>query len=472
MEYKELKWYCCAQRKGLAMSNQNFNDYINSLCLGLRDYSALDPALFQKYHVNRGLRRPDGTGVVAGITKVCNVHGYMLNEGEIEPIPGELIYRGYEITDLVRAVEKENRFGYEETAYLLLFGTLPTADQLAEFRQYISRSRELPEGFVLDMIAKAPSNNIMNKLARSVLALYSYDDDCEVRSLENEVRIAISMIARLPVIMSAAYQVKRNHFDGESLVMHPLRPEESNAETILSLLRLDRKYTPEESHLLDICMMLHAEHGGGNNSAFTCRVLTSSGTDPYAAYSAAIGALKGFRHGGANIKVVEQLDSFKQTIKNPEDDGQVADHIRKVLRREEGDGCGLIYGMGHAVYTLSDPRAVLLKEKALELAEGTEYESDFRLLQTIERLTPALVAEKSAHAAAKNICANVDLYSGLVYRMLGIPADLLTPMFAVSRIAGWAAHRIEEVLTGGRIIRPAYKSIAKRVAYVPISERT
>ena len=452
--------------------NQNYTDeYIYKLCLGLREYSALDPSLFQKYHVSRGLRRSDGTGVVAGITKVCNVHGYMLNEGEIEPIPGELIYRGYEITDLVRAVEKENRFGYEETAYLLLFGKLPTAEELAEFRDYVAESRELPDGFVLDMIAKAPSNNIMNKLARSVLALYSYDEDCEVRSLENEVRIAVSMIARLPVIMSAAYQVKRNHFDGESLVMHPLRPEESNAQTILSLLRLDRQYTPEEAHLLDICMMLHAEHGGGNNSAFTCRVLTSSGTDPYAAYSAAIGALKGFRHGGANIKVIEQLDYFKREIENPADDGQVADMIRKCLRREAGDGSGLIYGMGHAVYTLSDPRAVLLKEKAFELAKGTEFEADFHLLETIERLTPALVAEKSARAAAKNVCANVDLYSGLVYRMLGIPADLLTPMFAVSRIAGWAAHRIEEVLTGGRIIRPAYKSIARRVDYVPIAER-
>ena len=449
----------------------NSNLCIQKLCSGLREYSVLDPALFQKYHVNRGLRRSDGTGVVAGITKVCNVHGYMINEGELEPIPGELIYRGYQITDLVHAVEKENRFGYEETAYLLLFGKLPNIEELTEFRELISELRALPDGFVLDMIAKAPSRNIMNKMARSILALYSYDDACEVRSIENEVRIAVSMIARLPVIMSAAYQVKRQHFDGESLVMHPLRPEETNAQTILSLLRLDRKYTPEEAHLLDICMMLHAEHGGGNNSAFTCRVLTSSGTDPYSAYSAAIGALKGFRHGGANIKVIEQLEMFKENVKNPENDGEVADFIRKILRREAGDGAGLIYGMGHAVYTLSDPRAILLKEKAFELAKGTEIEADFRLLDTIERLTPALVAEKSAHAAAKSICANVDLYSGLVYRMLGIPEELLTPMFAVSRIAGWSAHRIEEVLTGGRIIRPAYKSVAKAGPYTPLAER-
>lgn len=453
------------------MAVQNDNLYIKSLCEGLKEYSAVDPSLFTKYQVHRGLRHSDGTGVVAGITRICNVHGYMINEGEVEPIPGELIYRGYQITDLVHAVEKEQRFGYEEVAYLLLFGKLPTQEQLTTFRDYIAECRVLPEGFVLDMIAKAPSNNIMNKLARAVLALYSYDEECENKSLENEVRVAISMIARMPVIMTAAYQVKRQHFDGESLVMHPLRFEEWGAETILSLLRLDRKYTPEEAHLLDICMMLHAEHGGGNNSAFACRVLTSSGTDPYSAYSAAIGSLKGFRHGGANIKVTEQIDMFKRTIKNPENEGEIADLIRKVLHREAGDGAGLIYGMGHAVYTLSDPRAVLLKEKALELAKGKDIEEDFRLLETIERLTPALVAEKSARAAAKHMCANVDLYSGLVYRMLGIPSDLLTPMFAVSRIAGWAAHRIEEVLTGNRIIRPAYKSLAKAVPYVPMSER-
>lgn len=453
------------------MNSEQSRELLYSLCMGMREHAAIDPTLFEKLHVNRGLRRPDGTGVVAGITKICNVHGYIMNEGELEPIPGELIYRGYQITDLVRAVEAENRFGYEEAAFLLLFGHLPDAAELRSFRELLSDSRELPEGFVIDMIAKAPSNNIMNKLARAVLALYSYDPACEERSLENEVRVAVSMIARMPVIMSAAYQVKRQAFDGESLVMHPLRPEESNAETILSLLRLDRQYTPEEAHLLDICMMLHAEHGGGNNSAFTCRVLTSSGTDPYSAYSAAIGALKGFRHGGANHKVIEQLELFKREISDPDDEGAVADLIRRIMRREAGDGAGLVYGMGHAVYTLSDPRAVLLKEKAIQLAKGTEFEEDFRMLSTIERLTPQLVAEKSARAAAKNICANVDLYSGLVYRMLGVPEDLFTPMFAVSRIAGWAAHRIEEVLTGGRIIRPAYRSITKATRYIPLAER-
>lgn len=444
---------------------------IKSLCEGLKEYSVIDPALYQKYHVSRGLRRSDGTGVVAGLTKICNVHGYVLNEGELEPIPGELIYRGYQITDLVRSVEQEKRFGYEEAAYLLLFGKLPDAKTLKAFQALLAELRELPDSFVIDMIAKAPSNNIMNKLARSVLALYSYDPDCELRSLENEVRIAISMIARLPVIMANAYQVKRQHFDGESLVMHPLRPNENTAETILSLMRLDRQYTTEEAHLLDVCMMLHAEHGGGNNSAFTCRVLTSSGTDPYSAYAGAISALKGFRHGGANHKVIDQLENFKSKVSDPTNEGEVADLIRKVMRREEGDRSGLVYGMGHAVYTLSDPRAVLLKERAFALAKGTRFEEDFYLLDTIERMTPQLLREKSQNAAAKNICANVDMYSGLVYRMLGVPEDLFTPMFAVSRIAGWAAHRIEEVLTGGRIMRPAYKSIAKGSTYIPLEQR-
>ncbi|MBR6760470.1 MAG: citrate synthase [Oscillospiraceae bacterium] len=444
---------------------------IKSLCEGLKEYSVIDPALYQKYHVSRGLRRSDGTGVVAGLTKICNVHGYVLNEGELEPIPGELIYRGYQITDLVRSVEQEKRFGYEEAAYLLLFGKLPDAKTLKAFQAMLAELRELPDSFVIDMIAKAPSNNIMNKLARSVLALYSYDPDCELRSLENEVRVAISMIARLPVIMANAYQVKRQHFDGESLVMHPLRPNENTAETILSLMRLDRQYTTEEAHLLDVCMMLHAEHGGGNNSAFTCRVLTSSGTDPYSAYAGAISALKGFRHGGANHKVIDQLENFKSKVSDPTNEGEVADLIRKVMRREEGDRSGLVYGMGHAVYTLSDPRAVLLKERAFALAKGTRFEEDFYLLDTIERMTPQLLREKSQNAAAKNICANVDMYSGLVYRMLGVPEDLFTPMFAVSRIAGWAAHRIEEVLTGGRIMRPAYKSIAKGSTYIPLEQR-
>lgn len=442
---------------------------IKDLCGQLMENSAIDQNLYDKYYVKRGLRNSDGTGVVAGITNICNVHGYVINEGEMEAIPGQLIYRGYNINDLVNSVEEENRFGYEETAFLLIFGHLPTKKELADFTSYVSLMRDLPHGFVEDMILKAPSRNIMNKLSRSVLALYSYDEDCENKSLENEMRTAIGLIAKLPVIMSSAYQVKRRVFDNKSMFMHPLRYEENTAQTILSLLRPDRQYTDEEAKMLDRLLMLQAEHGGGNNSTFTCRVLTSSGTDPYSAYSSAICSLKGPRHGGANIQVINMLDNFKANIKNWEDEGEVADYMRKTIRKEANDKSGLIYGMGHAVYTVSDPRAVILKKKAFELAKGKEIEAEFRLLETIERLTPEIFAE--VKGSTKAMCANVDMYSGLVYRMLGIPDELFTPLFAVARMAGWSAHRMEEIITGNRIIRPAYKAIAKEKEYIKISDR-
>lgn len=310
----------------------NFN--IKNLCRELSENSFIDPALYQKYHVKRGLRRSDGTGVVAGITKICNVHGYIVNEGEIEPIPGQLIYRGYNINDLVNNIEDEDRYGFEETVYLLLFGKLPTKKQLENFCTLLSLGRDLPDGFVEDMILKAPSKNIMNKLSRSVLALYSYDEDCELKTVENEMKTAVSLIAKLPVIMSNAYQVKRRVFDNQSMIMHPINYEENTAQTILSLLRTDRQYTKEEAQMLDRLLMLQAEHGGGNNSSFTCRVLTSSGTDPYSAYSSAICSLKGSRHGGANIQVINMLDNFKANIKNWEDEGEVADYMRRTINRD------------------------------------------------------------------------------------------------------------------------------------------
>ena len=446
------------------------NADMQSLCDHLKEHSRIDQNLYTKFHIKRGLRRSDGTGVLAGITNICNVHGYVVNEGEVEPIPGELIYRGYDIYDLVHNAERENRFGFEETAYLLLFGDLPTNDELEAFNHHLSMHRSLPSGFVVDMMMKAPSRNIMNKLARSILSLYSYNEiDCEDTTLESEMRTAISLIAKMPIIMVNAYQVKRKHFDNQSLFMHPLRPDEKTAETILSMLRPDRQYTPEEAQLLDVLLMLHAEHGGGNNSTFTCRVLTSSGTDAYSAYSSAVCALKGPKHGGANLKVSAQLEEFKANIKHWDNEGEVADYIRRVLKKEAGDGSGLIYGMGHAVYTLSDPRAVILKEKAFKLAAGKEIEAEFRLLDTIERLTPILM--KEVRGIEKTVCANVDMYSGLVYRMLGIPEELYTPLFAVSRMAGWSAHRMEELMTGGRIIRPAYKALPKKKSYVPIDQR-
>ena len=442
---------------------------IKDLCGKLAENSIIDPKLYEKYHVKRGLRNSDGTGVVAGITNICNVHGYLLNEGEVEPIPGQLIYRGYNINDIVENVEEEDRYGFEETAFLLLFGHLPSESELKSFNTVMSLGRDLPTGFVEDMILKAPSKNIMNKLSRSVLALYSYDDDCETKGLENEMRIAMSLIAKLPVIMAAAYQVKKRVFDNESMIMHPINYEENTAQCILSLLRPDRQYSKDEAQMLDRLLMLQAEHGGGNNSTFTCRVLTSSGTDPYSAYSSAICSLKGPRHGGANLQVINMLDNFKANIRNWEDEGEVADYMRKTIRKETNDGSGLIYGMGHAVYTISDPRAVILKKKAFELAKGKEIESEFRLLETIERLTPEIF--KEVKGSAKTMCANVDMYSGLVYRMLGIPDELFTPLFAIARISGWAAHRMEEILTSSRIIRPAYKAIAKEKEYIKLSER-
>lgn len=451
------------------MPKQNSDAIIKNLCSQLAENSVIDPALYEKYHIKRGLRNSDGTGVKAGITNICNVHGYLLNEGEVEPIPGQLIYRGYNINDIVESVEAEDRFGYEETSFLLLFGHLPSKSELKMFNDIIASNRDLPRDFVEDMILKAPSKNIMNKLSRSILALYSYDEECEGKSLENEMRIATSLISKLPVIMAAAYQVKKRVFDNASMIMHPINYEENTAQCILSLLRPDRQYTKEEAQMLDRLLMIQAEHGGGNNSTFTTRVLTSSGTDPYSTYSSAICSLKGPRHGGANLQVIRMLDDFKANIKNWEDEGEVADYMRRTILKETNDHSGLIYGMGHAVYTISDPRAVILKKKAFELAKGREIEAEFRLLETIERLTPEVF--RQVKGSTKTMCANVDMYSGLVYRMLGIPDELFTPLFAVARISGWAAHRMEEKLTSSRIIRPAYKAVAKEKEYVKLSDR-
>ena len=431
--------------------------------------NTINPVYYEKYNVKRGLRNSDGTGVMAGVTNICNVHGYIVSDGEKQAIPGELIYRGYNINDLISNVYNEKRFGFEEIVYLLLMGNLPTQEQLETFNEILVECRQLPADFFEDMILKAPSSNIMNKLARSVLALYSYDVSPETNSAENEMQIAMSIISRMPRIMVNAYQVKRRHYDHDSMFLHPIRKNECIAESILSTLRPDREYTSEEAHLLDLLLMLHAEHGGGNNSTFTCRVLTSSGTDAYSAYAAAIGSLKGPRHGGANIKVMEMLDYFKENVSDWADEGQVADYMRKILKKEAGDGSGLIYGMGHAVYTISDPRAIILKKYAMDMAQGTEFESEFKLLELIEKLTPEIFAEIKGDS--KTVCANVDMYSGLVYKMLKIPTDLFTPLFAVSRMAGWCAHRFEEIVTGKRIIRPAYKSVAKVREYIPINDR-
>ena len=429
----------------------------------------ISPEYFDKYSVKRGLRNPDGTGVMAGVTNICNVHGYVIDDGEKKPAEGKLIFRGYNIRDIIRHVEEEDRFGFEEIVYLLLTGKLPTLDELTEFTQLLSDHRALPDNFFEDMILKAPSRDIMNKMARSTLALYSYDSNPETLSPEHEIDTAISLIARMPVIMICAYETQRRYFSEDSMIMHPLIKGQSTAENILSTLRPDRYFTHEEARLLDLMLMLHAEHGGGNNSTFSCRVLTSSGTDPYSTYAAAIGSLKGARHGGANRKVTEMHEYIKANVADWENEEELAAYLRKILRKEAGDGSGLIYGMGHAVYTLSDPRAVILKEYAGTMAEGTDFEKEFHLLESIERLTPKIFEE--VKHSGKAMCANIDMYSGFVYKMLGIPQELFTPLFAVSRMAGWCAHRFEEMNSGRKIIRPAYKSISHEKEYVDLKNR-
>ncbi len=442
---------------------------IDSLCSEFQDNNLIQPKMFSKYGVKRGLRNADGTGVLAGITCVSNVHGYMVNEGEVEPIEGRLTYRGHNLYDLLDGFDSEDRFGFAETSYLLLSGSLPDQEELQAFTDLLADACTLPDGFTEDVIMRAPSRDIMNKLAVSTLALYSYDPNPDNTSLENIVRQAVNLIAKFPVIISHAYQAKRRYFDNASMFLHMPDRNYTTAENILSLIRPDGIFTREEAMLLDRCLIIHAEHGGGNNSAFTTRVVSSSATDTYSAISAAIGSPKGPRHGGANLRVCRQFDEMKENIANWEDEEEVLAYLCKILRQEAGDGSGLIYGMGHAVYTLSDPRAVALKNTARPLALQKGFEREFNLIELTERLAPeAFYRVRGEH---KIMCANVDMYSGLVYQMLGIPSEMFTPLFAAARIVGWLAHRIEETVTGGKIIRPAYKPIISRAKYIPISER-
>ncbi len=431
--------------------------------------NSIDPALYDMYPVKRGLRNNDGSGVIAGITNISNVHGYMMNEGDKVPVEGQLTFRGYNIYDLLSDASPEKRFGFEEVAYLLMLGSLPTQDQLDQFVAAIDEERELPDGFTADRIMRHPSSNLMNVLSRSVLSLYADDDAAEDRSYEHELKTAISLISRLPRIMVLAYYAKQAFFNGDSMIMHRFIPGQSSSETILSMLRPDREFTPEEARMLDIMMCLHAEHGGGNNSTFTCRVLSSSDTDPYSAYAGAIGSLKGSKHGGANHQVLAMQAEIKENVKDWSNEDEVASYIAKIVNKQAYDKTGLIYGMGHAVYTLSDPRAIICKEFATRLAEGTEYEAELNLLKSIERLAPEVILREKG--TDKDMCANVDMYSGFVYSMMGIPADLITPLFACSRMSGWAAHRMEELVSGKRIIRPAYKTAVKPQDYVPIENR-
>mgnify|MGYP000227602723 CR=1 FL=1 len=441
---------------------------MRTLCEEYIANNYIDPETSERLGVKRGLRNPDGTGVLAGLTNVCDVVGYKKDqEGHVIPTPGKLIYRGVNINEIVEEAYRNDRFVFEEVIWLLLFGSLPTQEQLDDFCEILAEHRALPEGFMDTM--NAPSPNIMNKLQRCVLGLYSYDEHAEDLTLENILNQSINLIASMPTMMVNAYQMKRRYYDKQSMFFHLPKPGQSTAEHILSTYRPDQKFTHEEAKLLDMCLLVHADHGGGNCSTFTTRVLSSSGTDTYSAIAAGIGALKGPKHGGANLMVNRQLQDVLKHVENPDDDDEVREYLRRILRKQAGDGSGLIYGMGHAVYTLSDPRAVILKRKAMALAEGKEIEREFRLLDLIEKLTPELM--RTVRGSDKVVCANVDMYSGLVYRMLGIPDELFTPLFATARMVGWSAHRMEEILTGKRIIRPAYKAIAKPKEYVPLCDR-
>lgn len=453
----------------LAAPSASFPEYLHTLCADYKIHNSLTEEARNNSSIKRGLRNDDGTGVMVGCTKVGNVLGYRVVDGEREPMEGKLIYRGYELTDLVDAYIKENRYGFTEIAYLLLFGDLPNKSQYAMFRSMLNDSTALPENFTEDMILKNPSHDIMNKLGRSVLALYSCDPNPDDLSVENMMRQSIELVARFPVIVAYAYVVKRHYFENDSLYLHRPMPELSAAENFLHMIRPDKKYTEEEARVLDLCLVCHAEHGGGNNSTFSCRSVSSTGTDTYSAIAAAVGALKGPKHGGANRAVLNQFEEFKQNIRDWKDDSEVEAYVKRILHGEGGDHSGLVYGMGHAIYTLSDPRALILKRGARKLAQEKGMLDELELMEAIERVTPKAFAEVTG--SEKVMCANVDMYSGLIYRMLDIPVDLLTPLFAVARITGWCAHRMEEALTGGRIYRPAYKPMIRHRDYIPFDER-
>ncbi|MBP3890655.1 MAG: citrate synthase [Solobacterium sp.] len=445
-------------------------DEITLLCDEYRNHNFIDPETSEQLGVKRGLRNPDGTGVLAGLTNICDVIGYKKDlEGNVLPIDGKLIYRGIDFLDIVNEAITKDRFLYEELVWLLLFGTLPSEENLQKFCNVLEEHRQLPDGFVETMILSAPSPNVMNKMARSVLAMYSYDEDAEDTSLENIIQQSINLIAQLPTMMVYAYQAKKHAYNHGSLYFHYPKKGYSIAEHILSTYRPDQAFTHEEAKLLDLCLIAHADHGGGNNSTFVDRVVSSSGSDTYSSIASAIGALKGPKHGGANIKVMHQMDYLLGQIKHPENDGEVKDALRKILRKEAYDKSGLIYGVGHAVYTKSDPRALMLKEQLKDLAYEKGFEKEYTLLCNIEKNAPIVFAEETKKT--KNVCANVDLFSGLVYRILGISEELYTPIFAISRVAGWCAHRMEEVEFANRIIRPAYKYIGETQEYVSLSNR-
>lgn len=429
----------------------------------------IDPSLYAKYNVNRGLRDVNGKGVLVGLTEISEVCATKRVGDMVIPADGELFYRGYNIQDLIAGIAPESHFGFEECAFLLIFGKLPTEAELSEFTTLLSFYRTLPTSFVRDIIMKAPSHDMMNTLARSVLTLYSYDNKADDISIPNVLRQCMQLISLFPLLSVYGYQAYRHYHDGESLFIHKPLPELSTAETILHILRPDSKYTPLEARLLDIALILHMEHGGGNNSTFTTHLVSSSGTDTYSAIAASIGSLKGPRHGGANIKVVKMFEDMKEHLKDWTDEDEVRSYLKAILNKEAFDHAGLIYGMGHAVYSLSDPRARIFRSYVERLSIEKGYDEEFALYSLVERLAPEVIAKE--RKIYKGVSPNVDFYSGFVYRMLGLPLELYTPIFAIARIAGWSAHRLEELAYNSRIMRPAYMSVSNRKEYIPMSER-
>ena len=449
--------------------NMKVTPEIEVLTKVCEENSKMDVSLYGKYDVKRGLRDINGKGVLAGLTQVSNIVSSKTIDGKSVPCDGELYYRGINIKDLTNGFLKENRFGFEETTYLLLFGVLPTEEQLKDFCKILGNQRSLPRNFVRDVIMKAPSKDMMNTLSRSVLTLYSYDSNPEDISLPNVLRQCINLISIFPMLSVYGYQAHRHYNQNKSLYIHNPKKELSTAENILRMLRSDKKYTPLEAKILDLALVLHMEHGGGNNSTFTTHVVSSSGTDTYSAIAAALGSLKGPKHGGANIKVVSMFDDMKKHVHDWKDEEEVSAYLRKLLHKEAFDKRGLIYGMGHAVYSISDPRARIFKQFVKQLADEKGRQKDYRLYEMVERLAPVIIAEE--RHIYKGVSANVDFYSGFVYSMLELPLELYTPMFAIARIVGWSAHRMEELINTDKIIRPAYKNVLEEQAYISLEER-
>lgn len=430
---------------------------------------SIDPELYTKYEVKRGLRDLNGKGVLTGLTEISDICSSKEENGKSIPCEGKLYYRGIDVEEIVAGTIRESHFGFEEVVYLLLFGDLPNQAQLQQFNQILSNYRTLPTSFVRDIIMKAPSSDMMNTLARSVLTLYSYDDKADDISIPNVLRQCLQLIALFPLLSVYGYQAYRHYHDGQSLFIHPPVPELSTAENILHILRADCKYTKLEAKVLDICLMLHAEHGGGNNSTFTTHVVSSSGTDTYSAIAAALGSLKGPKHGGANIKVSKMFEDMKKVVKDWNDEEEISRYLTALLHREAFDQAGLIYGMGHAVYSLSDPRANVMEAFVKSLSEEKGRVEEYKLYSTVARLAPQIISRE--RKIYKGVSPNVDFYSGFVYSMLDLPLELYTPIFAIARIAGWSAHRIEELINAGKIIRPAYRNVSEHRPYIPLNQR-